>query len=189
MARQIPAEKREKTIREAKKGYKTDLKRRRKFVGTEEQFIEDMVVILKFANYSHNQIGAIVGVSRGQVGEMLQKPAVVKRLEAIRAAVPQAAYDLMQGYLIEAVQAVVHVMRTEAKGEVVLKAAAEIFDRVGMPKISRQENINPPSSALEKQAETLLAKFKDKDPEIQEKAAELTEMFEQGLANLLAEEK
>jgi hypothetical protein len=109
-----------------KKRYKTDLKTRRKFsIAGEEDLVKDMIVVLKIANYTHGQIASIVGVSRGQVGVFLQDENVQKKMLALREALPQAALELGKAYLIEAVQAVVHVLRTETDNALVLKAGVE----------------------------------------------------------------
>lgn len=171
-----------------KKRYKTNTRTKRKFsLEGEEGLVKDMIVVLKLANYTHGQIASIVGVSRGQVGVFLQDENVQKKMLTLREALPAAALELGKAYLIEAVQAVVHVLRTETDNALVLKAASELFDRFGLPKLSRSEAVIDETNRLGDSDESLLAKFKSATPEMQEKAAQLHDMFEEGLKTILAE--
>jgi hypothetical protein len=171
-----------------KRKYKTNLRTRRRFViQGEEELVKDMVVVLKLANYTHGQIASIVGVSRGQVGEYLKDENVQKKMLALREALPQAALELGKAYLIEAVQAVVHVLRTETDNALVLKAAAEMFDRFGLPKLSRTEATVDETNRLGDTDESLISQFRTVSPELQEKAAQLHDAMEEGLRVLLDE--
>jgi hypothetical protein len=171
-----------------KKRYKLNVRTKRRFeIVGEEDLVKDMVVVLKLANYTHTQIGAIVGVSRGQVKVYLQDEKVQKKLLHLREALPQAALELGRAYLIEAVQAVVHVLRTETDNALVLKAAAEMFDRFGLPKLTRTEAQVDETNRLGETDESLISKFRDVSPEFQEKAAQLHDAMEEGLKHLLDE--
>lgn len=173
-----------------KRRYKTNLKTRRRFaIQGEEELVKDMVIVLKLANYTHGQIASIVGVSRGQVGEYLKDENLQKKMLHLREALPAAALELGKAYLIEAVQAVVHVLRTETDNALVLKAASELFDRFGLPKLTRQESTVDASTTINETDESLISKFRSATPEMQEKAAQLHELFEEGLKNILAEEE
>ena len=173
-----------------KRRYKTNLKTRRRFaIQGEEELVKDMICVLKLANYTHGQIAAIVGVSRGQVGEYLKDENLQKKMLHLREALPAAALELGKAYLIEAVQAVVHVLRTETDNALVLKAASELFDRFGLPKLTRQEATVDASTMINEIDESLISKFRSATPEMQEKAAQLHELFEEGLKNILAEEE
>ncbi len=178
----------EENTARVKKRYKTNLRTKRRFeINGEEELVKDMVVVLKLANYTHSQIGSIVGVSRGQVREYLQDENVQKKILVLRERLPQAALELGRAYLIEAVQAVVHVLRTETDNALVLKAAAEMFDRFGLPKLSRSESTVEETTNLGTTDESLLMKFRSVDPELQEKAAQLHDAMEEGLRALLAD--
>lgn len=171
-----------------KKRYKTNTKIKRKFsIAGEEELVKDMIVVLKLANYTHGQIASIVGVSRGQVGVFLQDENVQKKMLALREALPQAALELGKAYLIEAVQAVVHVLRTEDDNALVLKAAGELFDRFGLPKLTRQESQVQETTSFGETDESLISQFRTLDPALQEKAAQLHDAFEEGLKNILAD--
>lgn len=171
-----------------KKRYKVNTRTKRKFsIAGEEDLVKDMIVVLKLSNYTHRQIASIVGVSSGQVGVFLQDEKVQKKMLALREALPQAALELGRAYLIEAVQAVVHVLRTENDNALVLKAAAELFDRFGLPKLSRSEASIDDGKSVPDADESLLAKFRHATPEMQEKAAQLHDMFEEGLKTILAD--
>lgn len=180
-------------VKQVRRRYKKNITTRTKFIEGEEGLVKDMVVILKLANYSHSQIGTIVGVSRGQVKEYLAEPAVQKKLLALRAGIPQAALQLLEAMLIEAAVTVVHVMRTETDNALVLKAASEIFDRAGLPKLSRQEKKvdgDSPLTGIGRGGhEDVLTDIANLTPEIQEKAAQLYDLFETGLKNLIEEAK
>lgn len=172
---------------QVKKRYKTNLNTKRKFsIAGEEELVKDMIVVLKLSNYTHGQIASIVGVSRGQVGVFLQDEKLQAKMLHLREALPAAALELGKAYLIEAVQAVVHVLRTEKDNALVLKAAAELFDRFGLPKLSRTESMsdNVPTMGAD---ENLISQFRQATPELQEKAAQLQDALEEGLRGLLAD--
>jgi hypothetical protein len=178
----------EEQTNKVRRRYKTNLKTRRKFaIQGEEELVKDMIIVLKLANYTHSQIGSIVGVSRGQVGEYLQDEKLQAKMLHLREALPAAALELGKAYLIEAVQAVVHVLRTEKDNALVLKAASELFDRFGLPKLTRQEAVVENTNTFGDSDESLISKFRTATPEMQEKAAQLHEMFEEGLKNILTE--
>lgn len=168
--------------RKYKSKSKLNVSRKFQFDG-EEELVVDMVVMLKLANYTNSQIAMIVGVSRGQVKKYLDDGNVQKRYMALRAKLPEAAFELGRAYLIEAVQQVVTVMRTSVDDAVTLKAAAELFDRFGIPKISRNE-IRPEQDDNPLN-DNLMDKLRSAAPEVQERAAELQSMFEEGLERLL----
>jgi len=173
-----------------KRKYKTNLKARRRFaIQGEEELVKDMIVVLKLANYTHSQIAMIVGVSRGQVREYLQDEKLQKKMLHLREALPAAALELGKAYLIEAVQAVVHVLRTETDNALVLKAAGELFDRFGLPKLSRSEATVDQNNNLTATDESVISQFRTAPPELQEKAAQLHDAFEDGLRHLLTENR
>lgn len=169
-----------KAILRVRKGYKRDITKNTKFAPGEAALVKDMAVVLRLANYTYKQIAQIIGVSETQARNYLAEPQVAERLLMLRDRLPQAALDLLQSYMIEAVQAVVDVMRRTEDDALVLKAAAEIFDRAGLPKASRTE------SKVEREetarhtfmpGEGFEQAFANATPEIQEKAAQLEENF------------
>lgn len=171
-----------------KRKYKKDINRRRKFsIAGEEELVKDMIVVLKLANYTHGQIASIVGVSRGQVGVFLQDEKLQAKMLHLREALPAAALELGKAYLIEAVQAVVHVLRTEKDNALVLKAAGELFDRFGLPKLSRTEATVDEKTSFGDTDESLISQFRTVSPELQEKAAQLHDAMEEGLRVLLSQ--
>lgn len=167
--------------------YKVNIAKRRKFTFEgEDELVKNMTVVLKLSGYQNTQIAQIVGVSRGQVKEILQDGNVQKQLVALANRLPQAALDLGRGYLIEAVQSVAHVMRTSEDEAMVLKAAGELFDRFGIPKVSRQEaKTAEPEEDGHPVTPTMMEKLRSASPEVQAKAADLEEMFREGLDTLL----
>jgi len=175
-----------------KKRYKVNVKRKRKFdIEGEQDLVSDMVVILKLANYTNTQIAMICGISRGQVKIFLEDGNVRKKYLALKEKLPQAALDLGRQYLIEAVQAVAHVMRTSTDDAIVLKAAGELFDRFGIPKSSKIETTPDPSEGDGDPMSdpSLMVKLRKASPEVQQGVADLHEMFMSGVEQLLGKQE
>lgn len=173
----------------ARKGYKTKTTRKRSVSGEELEIIKDQLVALKvIGGYSNTQCAMIVGLSKGQVREIIADPNMRSRIEAVKKNLPKAALNLGQAYLVEAVQAVVHILRTETDNALVLKAAAEIFDRFGIPKVSRSEaKIDTPNDGDESEIpNTLMSKLRAAPPEVQEQVAALQESFTEGVERILS---
>lgn len=166
--------------------YKTNLKTKKKFLPGEEEHIADTVIVLKLAGYTGSQIGSVVGISRGQVREILAKPDVAERLFKIRESLPGAALELLQGYMIEAVQAIVDVMRRANDDKFILQAAGEILDRAGLPKASKQERQVVNEEKITVTDDGMLDKLRRLPPEQQEQAAQMIEQLE-GLLKETAE--
>lgn len=158
--------------------YKKNLTLSRKLLPGELPYVEDMVLVLKLAGYNNTQVGQVIGLSHTQVNEILGNPKVSEKMISLRAALPQAALDLMQGYMIEAVQTIVDVMRTELDNKLVLQAAGEILDRSGLSKASRQERhqINEQRTTLTDDG--LIERLRAASPEVQEQAAQAIEALE-----------
>lgn len=185
-AASLDAQKRAVT-RKFKSKSKLNRKRRFEFDG-EEEVVIDMVIVLKLANYTNSQIAMIVGVSRGQVKKYLDDGNVQKRYLALKERLPEAAFELGKAYLIEAVQAIATVMRTTTDDTVVLKAASELMDRFGIPKVSRNEAKKPEDDNDGNPLnDSLMERLRSASPELQERAAELHSMFEEGMERLLTE--
>ena len=165
-------------VKRIRRKYKTNLSKSRKFLPGEEDHVVNMVIILKVAGYSNTQAAQIVGMGRHQIAELLKNTAVQERLVELRAALPQAALDLMQGYMIEAVQAIVDVMRSSQDDKHVLAAAAEILDRGGMPKSSRQERLSENVDRTTFTDDGIVDRLREAPPEVQEKAATMIESLE-----------
>lgn len=177
------------------KKYKTNVRTRsRVTLPKEEEILVDSVIVLKVAHYSNTQISKIVGLSRGQVGEILKRPKVQERVIAIADKLPQAALNQLQSYMIEAVQWYVHVGRANLGPDgdhgLVLKAADAILDRGGAPKTSRTEkgeNESPLDAIGRGGHEDIFERVKALPPELQERAAQLYDALEDGLKGIVAE--
>lgn len=180
-----------KATSKAKKGYRLNTKTPRKGVTDDEiVVIKDMLISLKLVGYSNSQCAAIVGLSRGQVREIVKDPNFIKRLESLKTKLPEAAVNLGRAYLVESVMAVIHVMRTETDNALVLKAAAEMFDRFGVPKLTRSESkIETPDEPQEEINQSLLEKLRNEPPEVQERIASLHQSFSEGVEAILNEGK
>jgi hypothetical protein len=180
----------------AMKKYKVDVRTRSPVtLPKEQQIIEDTVVVLKVAHYSNTQISKIVGISRGQVAEILKAPRIQQRVQRITEKLPQAALNQLQNYMIEAVQWIVHVgrMNLHEGGDhnLVLKAADTILDRGGTPKTSRtekkDESENPLNAIGRGGHEDVFERIRTLPPEMQERAAQLYDALEDGLKSIIAE--
>lgn len=179
-----------KASNKARKRYKVNVKKRRKFeFEGEEELTKDMIVVLKLANYSNTQIAMIVGVSRQQVGGYLEDGNVQKKYLALKEKLPQAALELGRAYLIEAVTAVVHVLRTSTNEKMILQAAGELFDRFGIPKSSRIETPSDDGDDDNPMADpSLMDKLRKASPEIQAAVADLQDSFMSGVEQILSQE-
>lgn len=177
----------EKANQKARRGYKRNLTRRTKITDAEKVVITDMLISLKLVGYTNGQCGAIVGLSRGQVKEITSDANFQKRLQSLQEKLPEAAITLGRAYLIEAVQAVLHVLRTEEDNALVLRAAAEIFDRFGIPKVSKTEAKFEQQTEPEGEISTsIMSKLRSAPPEVQEQVAALQESFTEGVERILS---
>jgi hypothetical protein len=163
--------------------YQKNLTLKRKFLPGEVEHVEDMVIVLRLAGYSKEQCARIVGISSPQITKILNSPAVSEKLVLFRAALPQAALDLLQGYMIEAVQTLVDIMRMADDDTVVLKAAGEILDRAGLAKASRQERHQINENRTTLVDDGIVEKLRTASPEVQEQAAQAIEMLEKILTD------
>ena len=168
--------------------YKVNINKRKKFTFEgESELVKNMTIVLKLAGYTNTQIATIVGVSRGQVKEILSDGNVQKQLVALANRLPQAALDLGRAYLIEAVQSIAHVMRTSTDEAMVLKAVGELFDRFGLPKVSRNEQKQPEVEIGDHPVtQTMMERLRSASPEVQAKVADLQQMFEEGVSEILS---
>lgn len=177
----------EKANAKAKKGYKRNLKKRTNVSPEELVVIKDMLVSLKLVGYTNTQCAAIVGLSKGQTKEVVNDPNFKSRLASLQKKLPEAAINLGRAYLVEGVQAVVHVMRTEKDNGLVLKAAAELFDRFGIPKNTRAEiKTDPAAGQTEGEIpKDVMERIRLAPPELQEQIAGLNESFREGVERIL----
>jgi hypothetical protein len=163
--------------------YKIDLNRRRNLLPGEIPHVIDTMIVLKLAGYSRAQMAKVIGISRGQIKEFLDDPGVQERLVDLRAALPQAALNLLQGYMIEAVQALVDVMRRTDDDKYILQAAGEILDRAGLPKASRQERHQVNEEVTTFRDDGITDRLREAPVEVQEKAAQMIEQLEKLLGD------
>lgn len=169
--------------------YKVNPKKRRVvFAPGEEYHLKVISVILKIAGYSHTQIAASIGVTRGQVGDWIAEEETQALYVDTLAAIPLAAKELMQTYSIEAVHSIVDVMRSSTDDKMILEAAKDILDRSGLPKATRSEVDRSDTKKLEFGVNSDdLSTLRDLPPHLQEKAAELVENLENSLRELVVE--
>lgn len=175
-----------KSVKRIRRKYKVTLNKKKVYTPGEREHLTDMVIVLKLGGYSNTQIGSTVGISRGQVKELLEEPKTAERLLTLRTNLPGAALDLLHGYSIEAVQAIADVMRATEDDALILKAAAEILDRVGIAKVSKSERDihNTNENRLTVGAEEgLLESLRQLPPDRQEEAAQMIEQIEKFVAD------
>lgn len=171
-----------KDVTRVRRRYKKNVNRQSRLLPGEIPAVQNMVAVLHIAHYPKTQIARIIGISKQQVTEFLEDPAVSEMVITLRNGLPSAALDLMEGYMIEAVQAIVDVMRVSQDDAVVLRAASEILDRTGLAKVSKQERHVTNEEQTTISDDGIVEKLREASPEIQEQAAVMIE----GLQNLLA---
>ena len=159
--------------------YKKNLTLSRKLLPGEREHVADMVVVLRLAGYDKVQIARVLGLSNTQTWELLNNSDVAEKLVKLRSALPQAALELLQGYMIEAVQTVVDIMRMSDDDKVVLQAAGEILDRSGLVKASRQERLSVNENRTTFTDDGIVERLRQASPEVQEQAAQMIEKLEE----------
>jgi len=177
----------EKRRTRVRRKYKVNPKKRRvAFAPGEENHLKHISVILKIAGFSNTQIGASIGVTRGQVGDWLSEPDIQKLHMDTLEAIPGAAKELLQTYSIEAVHAISDVMRSSDDDKMVLEAAKDILDRAGLPKASRSEVDKTSTNKFEMGInQDDLTVLRDLPPHLQEEAAQMMEDFENQLKEMV----
>lgn len=158
--------------------YKRNLTLSRKLLPGEREHVESMIVVLRLAGYEKTQIARVIGISLQQVTDLLADPVVTEKLVTLRKTLPQAALDLLQGYMIEAVQTLVDIMRMAEDDKIVLAAAGEILDRSGLAKASRQERHQINEQRTVFTDDGIVERIRQASPEVQEQAAQVIENLE-----------
>ena len=148
-ARAADAKKRQDRVR---RKYNKDVTKNKVIRPGEQEFIEQMVCIMKLGRYSNTQIARAVGIGRGQVADILNRPQVTELLLKLQTAIPEAALSIMEGYAIEAVVSIADVMRSSEDDKYILQAAAEILDRTGLPSPRSGKPRTPRNSITKLQA-------------------------------------
>lgn len=181
MPRRTPEERtgsQRKQIQSIRRRYKTRLTTRKRYVVGEEDAIATTVAVFKVAGYSNVQIAKIIGISRGQVAEQLEHEKTQELLLLLRTNLTNAALELLESYTIEAIQALADVLRTSVDDNVRIKAAAEILDRAGIPKVSRSERKIEEEQTTTFTDDGIVEAIRELSPEDQERAAQMIEELE-----------
>lgn len=171
-----------KTVAGVRRKYKVDVNKRRKLLPGEIKHVANMVVVLKLAGYTRSQMAKVIGISKGQIKEMLEAPDAVELLTSLRERLPQAAIDLLQGYMIEAVQVYVEIIRSSTDDKLRKECADAILDRGGAPKASRQERLQTNDNRTTFTDEGIVERLRTAPVAVQEQAAQLIESLETLLA-------
>jgi hypothetical protein len=170
-----------KQRKRVRRGFRENTKKRKRYPG-EIQFKQDMGIILALAGYTHKEIALSLGESKNTVGEWMREPAVQEKFLEISEALPEAAKTLLETYQIEAVHAMVDVLRSSEDDKIILEAAREILDRGGNPKTSRTESKQSKHETFEISDDDFLSKLRMLPPEKQEEAAQMIEDLSEFLA-------
>jgi predicted RNA-binding Zn ribbon-like protein len=151
----------------------------------EESFLKEEAIILKLAGFNNKQIGDAINISREQVSDWLNEPEQISKFAKLTQAIPAAARQLLQTYSVEAVAAIVDVMRHSEDDKFILEAAKEVLDRTGLPKATRQEIQSEKTERVEFGAdESQLVELRQLPPELQEEAAQAMEELQDHLKQL-----
>jgi hypothetical protein len=156
---------------------------RRRLLPGEKKHVEEQIAVLRISGYNNTQIAKVTGVSRGQVKEILEDAHVIELVNEMRLVLTKAAQNLLEHSLIEAVQALVNILRTSQDEQNVIKAAGEILDRGGLPKLSRQEQRREVETKTTFTDDGIVDAIRMLPPEQQEEAAQMIE----GLQKMLTE--
>lgn len=170
-----------KQVVSVRRKYKQNVLKSRKLLPGEIPHVIDMVLVMKLAGYTNTDMARIIGISRNQVADILKAEDVTEKLTLLREKLPLAALDLLEGYMVEAVQVIVDIMR-RSEDKVALAAAVEVLDRAGLPKASKQERHNINEDQITVTDDGLIDKLREASPEVQEEAAQLVERLEALLA-------
>lgn len=168
-----------KEITSIRRKYKTRLTTRKRYVVGEEEAVGTSIAVFKIAGYSNTQIAQMVGISRNQVAQQLEKPTTQELLILLRTNLTNAALELLESYTIEAIQALADVLRTSEDDNVRIKAASEILDRAGIPKVSRSEKKVEEEHTTTFTDDGIVEAIRELPPDMQEKAAQMIEDLEQ----------
>lgn len=158
---------------------------RRKLLPGERVHVEEQVAVLRISGYNNTQIAKVTGISRGQVGEILQEAHVIELVNEMRLVLTKAAQNLLEHSLVEAVQALVNILRTSKDEQNVIKAAGEILDRGGLPKLSRQEQRREIENKTTFTDDGIVDLIRQLPPEQQEEAAQMIEGLQKFLTNAI----
>ena len=164
-----------KELTRVRRKYKVNTRTKKRYVAGEEEAISVSVAVLKVAGFSNVQIARTLGISRGQTATILEKPEISELLVILRQDLTDAAIDLLQSYSIEAVQAIVDVMRVSTDDKIVITAAAEILDRAGIPKLTRSEKRVENEERTVFTDDGIVEEIRKLPPEKQEEAAQMIE--------------
>jgi len=169
---------RERELARIRRKYRKGTTLDKKLLPGERKAVEDTVIVLRLAGYDRSQICRIIGISSAQVKSVLDDPKTTERLVHLRGTISQAALDLLQGYMIEAIQTIVDIMRMADDDKIVLQACAEILDRAGIVKASRQERLQVNETKTTLTDDGIVEALRAASPEVQEQAAQLFEQLE-----------
>lgn len=167
-----------KEIEKIRRKHNTQLNRRKKLLPAEVKYTQTTVCVLRLAGYNRVQIAQAVGISKSQVREIFESPEFNEEFEVLSTKVPQAAVDLLQSLMIEAVMSIAEVMRVSLDDKLVLQASEAILDRGGAPKASRKENHNTNEDKTTFEDNGIVERLRQAPVEVQEEAAQIIERLE-----------
>jgi hypothetical protein len=174
-------------VESIRRKYKLNTARRVKLLPSEVPHIEQMIVVLKLANYSRVDMARIIGISRDQVADILALPRVNEEITILRKKIPGAALELLENFMIEAVMTLIDVMRTTRDDKIRIQAAESMLDRGGISKVSKQERHQLNEERTTITDDGIVERLREASPEIQEKAAQVIEQLEALLGKAASE--
>lgn len=142
---------------------------------------QETAAFLKAAGFSHGYIGEALGMSRGAVRKWFEDGELQKRVITIQTDFLDGAVKLLRTYAIELVEILVNVARTAEDPKIVIQAATEALDRMGLAKVNKSES----AASITERREVditdksgLVEALKDAPPDVQQRAAEhMEELF------------
>lgn len=140
----------------------------------ELEFKQDMMIILKVAGYTHQQIGASIGEHKDTINEWFKSPDIAAKYLKVTKTLTDSARRLLETFTIEAIQSIVDIMRDTPDDKIRLDAAKEILDRGGLPKASRTETKTEATTTFGVDDEQMAA-LRELPPDLQEEAAQMME--------------
>lgn len=151
----------------------------------EELLKKHTAVFLKIGvpGISYTDIAARLGETKGEVKKWFKEDPDVKEFyDWVLNNLKEGALSLMKTYSLEAVETLVLLMRFGSE-KYMFEASRELLDRIGVPKVSRQE-IDSEHTTKHKwdDTDTLVEQIRELSPELQEEAIAVVEKLQELLA-------
>jgi predicted regulator of amino acid metabolism with ACT domain len=166
---------------ETKARYKRGPRARRDVVPEEQLSDVELAVkkthaiYLKATDFSYSYIADAVGLKRTTVKKWFEDPQMRNSVAEVHANFIDGAVKLLKTYAVELVEILVNVARTADDPKVVIQAATEALDRMGVTKVNKSESATTNTEKKEVEITDttgLVDALRDAPPEVQAKAAQ-----------------